>query len=239
MTSVVVALVCAALAAAGGLAVPALVRALPEPARSEAAPGEDPKPLYRDVGSRPGLWWRAVLSSAVVGGLVGGAVGPDRWLLVLVPLVPAAVALAVIDWHTRLLPSRIVLPATAYALLVALVGWLVTQQPDDMVRAGLGLVAARTVFWLLWWIHSAGMGFGDVRLAALLGVVLGHLGWAELVVGLYAGFLVFGLPGLLLALVRRDRSLLRAAFPFGPFLLVGALVGILAGPWAVARLGFG
>ena len=69
------------------------------------------------------------------------------------------------------------------------------------------------------------MGFGDVRLAALLGLALGHVGWAELLVGVYSGFLVFGLPGLLLALVRWDRALLRTAFPFGPFMLVGALLG--------------
>ena len=55
---------------------------------------------------------------------------------------------------------------------------------------------ARSVYWLLWFLHSAGMGFGDVRLAALLGFSLGHVGWPELGVGMYAGFLVFGvLPG--------------------------------------------
>jgi leader peptidase (prepilin peptidase) / N-methyltransferase len=80
------------------------------------------------------------------------------------------------------------------------------------------------------------MGFGDVRLAALLGLVLGRLGVAELVVGVYAGFLVFGLPGLLLALVRRDRALLRAAYPFGPFMVVGALIGVLTGPAVIDSL---
>jgi leader peptidase (prepilin peptidase)/N-methyltransferase len=173
---------------------------------------------------------------AVAGGLIGAAVGPDWWLLVVVPLVPVCVALSLIDWHTKLLPTRIVLPATAYALVAALVGGAVTQQPDDLVRGLVGLLVVRSVFWLLWRIHSAGMGFGDVRLAALLGLVLGHLGWAELVVGTYTGFLVFGLPGLLLAVVRRDRSLLRSAFPFGPFMVVGALVGILAGPWILSSL---
>ena len=98
---------------------------------------------------------------------------------------------------------------------------------------------ARSLFWLLWFIHSAGMGFGDVRLAALLGLALGHLGWAELLVGVYSGFLVFGLPGLLLAIVRRDRRLLRTAFPFGPFMVAGALVGVLTGPWLAGYLGFG
>jgi leader peptidase (prepilin peptidase)/N-methyltransferase len=223
---------CAVLAGLGGLLVPRLIRALPEPAPAEPVPGEYPKPPYAEVGARPGLTWQCALAAAVVGALVGGVVGRDWWLVALVPLVPVGVALAVVDWHTRLLPSRIVLPATAYVLLVAVVGWAVSGDHDDLVRAAIGLVAARSVYWLLWFIHSAGMGFGDVRLAALLGFSLGHVGWGELAVGMYAGFLVFGLPGLLLALVKWDRALLRTAFPFGPFMLVGALVGLVTGPAA-------
>ena len=80
------------------------------------------------------------------------------------------------------------------------------------------------------------MGFGDVRLSAVLGLALGYLGWGELLVGVYSGFLVFGVPGLVVAVVRRDRQLLRTAFPFGPFMLVGALVGIALGPWVWANL---
>ena len=99
-----------------------------------------------------------------------------------------------------------------------------------MPGAGVAMLALRSFYWVLWFVHSAGMGFGDVRLAALLGLVLGRAGWAELVVGTYAPFLLFAVPGLLLALVRRDRSLLRAAYPFGPFMVLGALVGLVAGP---------
>ncbi|MEJ7795416.1 MAG: A24 family peptidase [Nocardioides sp.] len=227
---------CALAAGLGGLLVPRLIQALPEPETSEAAPGEDPKPPYAEVGSATGLVWRAVLAAAVVGAIVGAVVGRDWWLVALVPLVPICVALAVIDWHTRLLPSRIVLPATAYVLIVALAGWGISGDPGDLVRAAIGLVAARSAYWLLWFIHSAGMGFGDVRLAALLGFSLGHVGWGELVLGMYAGFLVFGLPGLLLALVKWDRALLKTAFPFGPFMLVGALIGLVAGPAAAAYL---
>lgn len=232
-------LLSAAAAGLGGLLVPRLVRALPEPETSEAAPGEAPKPLYVDLADRPGLAWQGALAAALVGGIVGAVLGRDWWLVALVPLVPVCVALAVIDWHTRLLPSRIVLPATAYVAVVALVGWAVTGDHDDLLRAAIGLVAARSVYWLLWFIHSAGMGFGDVRLAALLGFALGHVGWGELAVGLYAGFLVFGLPGLLLALLRWDRAMLKTAYPFGPFMIVGALMGLLLGPAAADYLARG
>ncbi|WP_432479159.1 prepilin peptidase [Nocardioides sp. GXQ0305] len=249
---------CAAAAGLGGFLVPWLVGRLPEPVPRDTAseqpeedegdgdpaeePEADPEPPkipYAELATRPGLGWRSALAGAVAGAIIGASVGPDWWLVVLVPLVPVCVALSFIDWHTKLLPTRLVLPATAYALVAVVVGWAVTQQTDDLVRALLGLVVARSFFWVLWFIHSAGMGFGDVRLAALLGVGLGHLGWAELLTGMYAGFLVFGLPGVLLAIVRRDRRLLRTAFPFGPFMLLGALVGVVTGPWIASYLAWG
>ena len=230
---------CAVVAGVAGMLVPRLIRALPEPTPVDDAVDAEPKTAYAEIGARPGLWWRTAGASAVAAGLVGLAVGRDSWLVATIPLVPVLVALSVVDWHTKLLPTRIVLPATAYALAVALALWPVTGDHTDLLRSVLGLVVARSVFWVLWFVHSAGMGFGDVRLAALLGIALGHLGWGELVVGLYTGFLIFGLPGLLLAVVRRDRSLLRSAFPFGPFMVVGALVGVLVGPWVAAYLGWG
>jgi leader peptidase (prepilin peptidase)/N-methyltransferase len=236
VTTQVAALVAVVVAGLLGLLAPRLVAALPEPEVDESLDHEAPKPLYADLAARPGTSWLLGGASALVAALVVLAVGPEPWLVALVPLVPVCVVLAWIDWHTRLLPSRIVLPATAYALVVALVLWPVTGSADDLVRGLVGLVVLRSLYWLMWRIHSAGMGFGDVRLAALVGLALGHVGVAELVVGGYSGFLVFGLPGLLLALVKWDRSLLRTAFPFGPFMLVGALLGLLVGPWVLLRL---
>lgn len=237
MSPLVAVVVAAAVAGALGALVPRLVAALPEPVKSEAAPGEDPKPLYVEVAALRRLGPLSAVSAAVVAALVALSLGPDPWLVALVPVVPAAVALAVIDWHTRLLPSRIVLAATTYAAVVALVLWPLTGDLGDLVRAAIGMAATWAVYAVLWFVYPAGMGSGDVRLAALIGLCLGHLGLAELLTGVYAGFLIFGLPGLLLALVRWDRSLLKTAFPFGPFMLVGALIGLLLGPWASTHLG--
>ena len=71
------------------------------------------------------------------------------------------------------------------------------------------------------------MGYGDVRLSGVLGIALGYLGWGELLVGLYAGFLLGGgrLVPLRLLRIAKDRH-----FPFGPFMLLGALVGVVLGP---------
>ena len=222
------------------LVVPTLVGVLPEPEPRPLKEGQEPEPpkvLYADLATRPRLRPLAVLYGAMTGALLAWGVGSgDWWLWVCVALVPVGAALAYIDWHTRLLPTRIVLPATLATIAAGLVGWAITQDPDDLVRALLGLLIGRSIYWVLWFIHSAGMGFGDVRLAALLGFTLAHLGWGEFAVGMYAGFLIFGLPGLVLAIAKWDRKLLKTAFPFGPFMLIGSVIGVLIGPWAWDRL---
>jgi leader peptidase (prepilin peptidase)/N-methyltransferase len=62
----------------------------------------------------------------------------------------------------------------------------------------------------------------------VLGIALGYLGWSELLVGVYAGFILGGLGGGLLSLLR---IVDRKAYPFGPFMLVGAVLGVLFGPY--------
>jgi leader peptidase (prepilin peptidase)/N-methyltransferase len=232
-------------AAACGLAgalVPSVIARIPEPAPkpvpqpasdAPAQPAgeseEEPKALYVDLGARPGLARTTAVVAAVAGAVVGAALGWSWPLLFWLPTVPVGVLLGYVDLRTKLLPSRVLLPAHAVVIVLAGVCALVTADGDAFVRALIGMVAARSVFWVLWWIRSAGLGFGDVRLSALLGFELAYLGWGELVVGTYASFLLFGLPGLVVALVRRDRSLLRTAYPFGPAMLVGAVLGLGTG----------
>jgi leader peptidase (prepilin peptidase) / N-methyltransferase len=225
-----------------GAVVPWLIRRLPEPppdpepeegveltAAQQARREEGPKELYADLGARPRLALVTAAVSGAAGALLGWVTGLDWLLLLVLPLAPVGTLLAVVDLRTRLLPRVVVIPATLAAIGYGLVAWPLTGDPDALVRGLIGMVAARAVFWVLWFIRQAGMGFGDVRLSALLGFVLAYLGWEEYAVGLYSGFLVFGVPGLALALARWDRRLLRKAYPFGPFLLLGALLGILVG----------
>ena len=101
------------------------------------------------------------------------------------------------------------------------------------MRSGLGFLVAYGSFFLLWWIHPRGLGYGDVRLSGVLGLALGYLGWGELVTGLYAGFLLGGVGGGLLTMLK---VLGRRAFPFGPFMVLGALAGVVWGPWVLDRL---
>ena len=71
------------------------------------------------------------------------------------------------------------------------------------------------------------MGFGDVKLAAVVGLYLGYLGWGQLVVGAFGAFFIGGLFGLLLLVFRRATR--KSAIPFGPWMLVGAWIGAIFG----------
>ena len=212
---------------AAALGVPELIARVPEPAPK--ADEADPGPRYGPVAALPGLRYRAALVAAVAGGLLGGAVGLDWPLLFLLPLVPVSVALAFIDLHTHLLPTKVIWPTLACTAALAAVAAVADGDPRAFVRAVLGALVVFACFHVLWWIHPSGMGYGDVRLSALVGFVLGYAGWGVLLLGVYSSFLVFAGLGVTRALVRRDRSALRTPLPFGPFLLAGVLLGVVVG----------
>lgn len=226
----------------GGAAVPRLIRWLPEPADdAEGVPdppperpsGGDGSETYPRLAATPGLALRSSAIGGLAGLLIGATLGWSWLLAVWLPLIGVGTALAFVDRRIRLLPRLLVLPATGYVLVVVGLAAAATSDLSLLVRTVVGMLAARTVFWLMWFIRSAGMGFGDVRLAALAGAALAAVGWSELVVGVYAGLLLFGLAMLGVALWRRDRGELRVPRPYGPFLLLGAVLGLaLAGPVA-------
>jgi leader peptidase (prepilin peptidase)/N-methyltransferase len=152
----------------------------------------------------------------------------DSWALpAFLALAAGLVALSVIDFEHFLLPNRIVYPlalATPALLTVAALG------DDDWAalgRAVLGGALAMLALGLLHLLSPRSMGFGDVKLALVLGLALGWLGWGELVLGLFCGFLAGAVVGAaLVVLRRRDR---KDHLPFGPFLAFGTLVAVLWG----------
>lgn len=221
---------------AAGLLVPALVRRIPEPATEPGTGADLPKPAYRTIAAEPRLPVVAAGTSLVAGGLVGASVGLAWPLIFLLPLVPVGVALAVVDLRTRLLPTAVVWPTFVAVVLLGCLTALLDHDGDALVRAWAGAAGVFAFFYVLWWIHPPGMGFGDVRLSGVLGFALAYVGWPALVVGIYGAFLAFSVPGLLVALLRRDRDVLKVAYPFGPFLLAGALAGIVLGEPVWTRL---
>jgi leader peptidase (prepilin peptidase)/N-methyltransferase len=142
-------------------------------------------------------------------------------------LVSALLALSLIDFDTFLLPNKIVYPLTV--ALVALLGLaaILDDHGADFVRALLGGLAAFGFFLVVHLIAPRGMGFGDVKLSFSLGVALGWISWGSVFVGLFLGFLLGAVVGVLLIATKlRSR---RDHVPFGPFLAAGTVLGILFG----------
>ncbi|MHB1434148.1 MAG: prepilin peptidase [Streptosporangiaceae bacterium] len=136
------------------------------------------------------------------------------------------VPLAVIDAAVRRLPDRLTLTAIP-VLALLLTGAAVTSgQTGPLIRSLLcGLVLA-AMFLLLALIRPGQLGGGDIKLAALLGLALGWLGWPVLLAGIAIGFILGAAGGL--ALLAMRRATLHSQISFGPFLLGGALIAMLA-----------
>jgi leader peptidase (prepilin peptidase) / N-methyltransferase len=152
----------------------------------------------------------------------------DSWALPAFLAVAAGlVALSVIDLEHFLLPNRIVYPLALATLALLTLAALGDGAWDALGRAVLGGIAGALTLGVLHVASPRSMGFGDVKLAFVLGLALGWLGWGELVVGLFCGFLAGTFVGLaLIALRRRGR---KDHLPFGPFLAFGTIVALLWG----------
>jgi leader peptidase (prepilin peptidase)/N-methyltransferase len=139
-------------------------------------------------------------------------------------LAVVGVLLAVVDLQHRLLPNRVVLPALAAGTALLLLAALADGAWDALLRAVLGAAALFAVYLVLALASPGGLGMGDVKLAALLGLYLGWLGWAAVVLGALAGFVVQAVVALGLLATRRIG--LRGELPFGPAMLAGAALVI-------------
>jgi len=143
-------------------------------------------------------------------------------------LMAISIALALIDLDTHRLPNALVLPSYGVGLVLLGTAALVGGDPFALARATVGGAALFLFYLVLALVRPDGMGFGDVKLAGVLGIFLGFLGWAPLLVGAFAAFLLGGLYGIALLATRRAGR--RSGIPFGPWMLAGAWLGILAGP---------
>jgi leader peptidase (prepilin peptidase) / N-methyltransferase len=202
-------IVAAVVGAAGGLLAPRVIAALPEPADPDDAKD---KVSYRRLAEAAGLPAALAVAAGATCALLAWSLGASAALPMWVCVGTIGVVLAYIDWRTRLLPTRLVGPSYALVAALAVLASAVSGDWGSLLRAGLGWAVAGGLFFLLWFVYPKGMGYGDVRLSGVLGIALGWLGWAELLVGVYAGFLLGALGG-------------------------GALVGVLAGPPLAAWYG--
>lgn len=174
--------------------------------------------------------------TAALFGLVALRLGPAAALPAFLYLTAVGIALTAIDLDTHRLPNALTLPS--YAVGLALLGAAAVVDHDfaRLLRAVEGMAVLYAVYFAIVWVTAGrAMGFGDVKLAGVLGLYLGWLGWPELFVGVFAAHLLGGAVAVGLLLAKRVGR--RSRVPFGPFLVAGALLSVLSGaPLAAAWL---
>lgn len=149
-------------------------------------------------------------------------------LLAYLYLAAVGLALAMIDFDHKRLPDVLTLPSYPVALaLLGLAAVLDHRGHTPFLRAVLAGAALYAFYEVIGFIQPRGMGGGDIKLSGVLGLYLGWLGWGELVVGAFSAFLVGGIVSIGLVIFAGAGR--KTKVPFGPFMLIGTLVGIYAG----------
>lgn len=181
--------------------------------------------LLPRLGGTPAL--RTRLATGALTGLACAAFtahfGKSFGLPAFLFLAVLGVQLARIDVALHLLPNPLVLTLLAGGLLLLLLPALFNKPPDDLLRAALGSVILFAGYLILGLISPGGIGMGDVKLAAPVGLYLGYLGWGHL---LYGGLLGFILNGVVSVVVISKKGRNRATeVPHGPSML-GAVAAV-------------
>lgn len=169
---------------------------------------------------------------AAVFAAVAWRVGLDWALPAFLLFAWMLVVVAVIDARTRRIPNRLTYPLTPALLVLFVLAGLLAGSPQTALRALLGGLAAFGALLALALISPRGMGMGDVKLGASIGIALGYVGWGHVVLGLATGFFLGGVIAVALIVLRvRGR---RDHIPFGPYLAAGALATLLTGSEIIA-----
>lgn len=227
MNLIVVQVVAAAVVAGVlGWFMPRVIAALPEPEEPD-----DDKPLYVDLAALPRLGLFLGAGAAVLAASAASAVPAV--------LVPAWTAFAVvgatltyIDLRTRLLPFALTSLLHAISMVLVAVAAAVSTDWTMILRALVANVVVFAVYWVIWWagerFAGGGFGYGDVRAGAICALLLGAVGAREVFIGTYAGFVLGAVVAIVLAVVHRST---KRYFAFGPYIVVGAVVGLVATPY--------
>jgi leader peptidase (prepilin peptidase)/N-methyltransferase len=167
------------------------------------------------------------LGTAALYAAVAVRLGPNAALPAFLVLCACLVAVSVIDLELQIIPNRIVYPTIALSLPLLALAAVAEGDIRRMATALAGALIAFSILLLVHLISPASMGFGDVRLAFILGLFLGWFDLSHVAIGLFVGFALGAVVGVGLMLFGgRSR---KDSVSFGPFLAAGAVVAILAG----------
>jgi leader peptidase (prepilin peptidase) / N-methyltransferase len=180
-----------------------------------------------DISPRPPALAVGAVTAVLLGGLAA-RVHPALVLAAACWLAACAVPLACTDLAVQRLPDPLTGAAYAGTAVLLLAAAAVGGTWSALVRALLGGLALAGFYLLLMVISPSGMSLGDVKLAASLGTLLAWFGWRLLLAGGFAGFLLGGVfAGALLVSRRAGR---KQSIPFGPFMIAGAVLAVVAWP---------
>jgi leader peptidase (prepilin peptidase)/N-methyltransferase len=167
------------------------------------------------------------LLTAAVFGLLAWRLGPGLDLIAFLVLAAAGVVLTLVDLRALRLPDVVTLVCLLTGLTLLGMESLALGDFGPYVRGLYGGATLGAYHLCLAVLGRGGLGFGDVKLAAVLGLYLAWLGWGVLVVGTCLSFVFAGLAAAALLVTRRARR--DTALPFGPWMLAGAFFGVLTG----------
>jgi leader peptidase (prepilin peptidase) / N-methyltransferase len=209
--------------------------------------GEPPRSCCPACGQRPAVWQMALalsarcpacgqrtgppplaveVTTAVLLGALAARVHPGLVLAAACWLALCSVPLAFIDAAVRRLPDVLTGAAFAGTALLLLAAAAASGDWHVLARAVLGGLALSGFYLVLVLVSPSGMGIGDVKAAAGLGIMLAWRGWTALIAGGFAGFLFAAVYGV--ALLITGRATRKQQIPFGPFMITGAFLAILA-----------
>ncbi len=165
--------------------------------------------------------------TAILFALTAARLGVDAALPAFLAAVAGLVAISAVDLELFIVPNRILYPTLFVAAPLLLGAAAVDGDWDRVKTAAIGGAIGWSLLLVIHLVSPAGMGFGDVRLAGLIGMLLGWLSIGHVLVALFLGFLAAAVVGVALILTgvkgRKDKV------PFGPFLATGAMLALLFG----------
>lgn len=197
-----------------------------EPASAQARTAGDEPPLASLRPQRPPPFVLELVTAAVLGALAA-RIHPGLVLAAACWLAVCGVALAWIDASVQRLPDTLTGPAYAGTAVLLLAAAATSGNWPDLLRALIAGLALAAILAAIAVISRSALGLGDAKLAASLGTMLAWFGWVTLARGLVAGVLLGAVYALFLLAARRAAPAQRVAF--GPFMIAGALLAILAG----------
>jgi len=187
-----------------------------------SAPDDDDKRWWRGrpAGTRRTL--ATAIIGAALGALAGGTAGMSALLPALIWLAVICTPLLVIDYELHRLPNRLVFLGDLLAIVLLGLAAALRHDWREALRAAEGAGAVFAVLFTLCFISPKSFGYGDVKLGGLLGGYLGWFGWFYVYYGIFAGFVLGAVAGLSLIALRRAG--MKTHLPFGPAMIVGALI---------------